>query len=102
MSDNKEKILEKLNVTTVNNNIWNRILSERLLNYAFDSLYFRFALVVKELGEYKQIEAVANNEKFHCKKWIDAQLMSFHQTLEELSENYKKENSLIDKKDLYL
>ena len=101
MSDNKEKILEKLNVTTVNNDIWNRILSERL-NYAFDSLYFRFALAIKELGEYKQKEAVANNEKFLRKKWESAQMMNFHQTLEKLSENYKKENSLIDKKDLYL
>ena len=96
-----KKILEKLNVTTVNNDIWNRILSERL-NYAFDSLYFRFALAIKELGEYKQKEAVANNEKFLRKKWESAQMMNFHQTLEKLSENYKKENSLIDKKDLYL
>lgn len=91
----------KLNVTTVNNDIWNKILIERL-NYAFDSLYFRFALAIKELGEYKQKEAVANNEKFLRKKWESAQMMNFHQTLEELSENYKKENSLIDKKDLYL
>lgn len=94
-------IKEKLNVTTVNNDIWNRILSERL-NYAFDSLYFKFALAIKELGEYKQREAVANNEEFHRKKWVSVQLMNFHQTLEELSEGYKKENSLIDKKDLYL
>lgn len=101
MDNNKKEMLEKLNVTTINNDLWNKVLIKRL-NYAFDSLYFRFALAIKELGEYMQKEAIANNENFLRKKWEKAQMMSFQQTLEELLEGYKKGNDLIDKKDLYL
>ena len=94
MNNNKEKVLEKLNnVTIIDNDLWNKILSERL-NYAFDSLYFRFALAIKELGWYIQKEAITNNEKFDRKKWECTQLKSFNYILEELSENYKKENGL--------
>lgn len=82
MSDNKEKILEKLNVTIVNNDIRNRILFERL-NYAFDSLYFRFALVIKELGEYIQKEAIINND---CKRKL-ANIITFY--LENFEEGRK-------------
>ncbi len=52
-----EELKNKLDVTVINRDQLNKILLERI-NFAFDSLYFRYAMAIKELGEYKEREAL--------------------------------------------
>ena len=44
-----EELKNKLDVTVINRDQLNKILLERI-NFAFDSLYFRYAMAIKELG----------------------------------------------------
>lgn len=52
-----EELKNKLDVTVINRDQLNKILLERI-NFAFDSLYFRYAMAIKELGEYKEKRSI--------------------------------------------
>lgn len=52
-----EELKNKLDVTVINKDQLNKILLERI-NFAFDSLYFRYAMAIKELGEYKRKRSI--------------------------------------------
>ena len=71
----------------------NKILLERI-NFAFDSLYFRYAMAIKELGEYKEREALKEGRHFSRKTWEDGQCMHFYKVLEEILEAHAEDHPL--------
>lgn len=66
-----EELKNKLDVTVINRDQLNKILLERI-NFAFDSLYFRYAMAIKELGEYKEREALKEGRHFSRIKLVYA------------------------------
>ena len=78
MTDEAKNIAEKLNRTVVNRDELNRVLKDRL-DFGFDSIYFRYAIVIDELAKYKEREKHQDMEH-----WANAQKMHFYNTLEKL------------------
>lgn len=69
-----------------------KLLSQRI-NFAFDSLYFRYAMIVDELARYKEEENRRNNSGVNVKIWANNQKMHFYKVLEEILEAHPKENN---------
>jgi hypothetical protein len=88
-----EELKNKLDVTVINKDQLNKILLERI-NFAFDSLYFRYAMAIKELGEYKEKEALREGRNFSRKHWEDGQCMHFYKVLEEILEAHAEDHPL--------
>lgn len=69
-----------------------KLLSQRI-NFAFDSLYFRYAMAIDELARYKEEENRRNGSCANIKRWADSQKMQFYKVLDEILEPYPKENN---------
>lgn len=80
-------------VTVINKDQLNKLLLERL-NFAFDSLYFRYATVVDELARYKEEESRRDGSCRKMKSWADNQKMHFYKTLEEILEAHAEDHPL--------
>lgn len=93
MTREVEELKNKLDVTVINKDQLNKILLERI-NFAFDSLYFRYAIAIKELGEYKEKEALREGRHFSRKTWEDGQYMHFYNVLEEILEAHAEDHPL--------
>lgn len=88
-----EELKNKLDVIVINRDQLNKILLERI-NFAFDSLYFRYAMAIKELGEYKEREALKEGRHFSRKTWEDGQYMLFYNVLKEILEAHAEDHPL--------
>lgn len=93
MTREVEELKNKLDVTVINKDQLNKILLERI-NFAFDSLYFRYAMAIKELGEYKEKAALREGKNFSRKSWEDGQCMHFYKVLEEILEAHAEDHPL--------
>lgn len=93
MTREAEELKNKLDVTVINRDQLNKILFERL-NFAFDSLYFRYAMAIKELSEYKEREALKEGRHFSRKNWEESQCMHFYKVLEEILEAHAEDHPL--------
>ena len=98
MTREAEELKNKLDVTVINRDQLNKILLERL-NFAFDSLYFRYAMAIKELGEYKEREALKEGRHFSRKNWEEDQCMHFYKVLEEILEAHAEDHPLRSNKE---
>ena len=77
-------IKDRLDIITLHKDDYNMIMKDRL-DFGFDSIYFRYAEVVKELSWFKEREAIrAGKPYFDRKQWEDTRLMHFYNTLEQL------------------
>lgn len=89
-----ENLKEKLDVTLIQNDELNKILYERL-NFAFDSLYFRYAAAIDELATYKVNDYKRNGrDPESAKRWADNQKMHFYDVLEQILEAHSEEHPL--------
>lgn len=67
------------------------ILKDRL-DFGFDSLYFRYESVIKELSFYKEAEAKRNGEVcFNRNTWVNAHLEHYYKALEQLTHAHAEE-----------
>lgn len=93
MTGDMEKLKDKLDVTVINKDQLNKLLLERI-NFAFDSLYFRYAMAIKELAEYKEKDALREGKHFSRKSWENNQCMHFYNVLEEILEAHAEDHPL--------
>jgi hypothetical protein len=64
------------------------------LDFGFDSIYFRYAEVVDELGWMKLKEERQNgNLNFDRKRWADGKKMHFYNCLEQLLRAHEGDNN---------
>lgn len=80
-------------VTVINKDQLNKLLLERL-NFAFDSLYFRYAMAIDELAKYKAEESRQEGSCRNMKSWADGQKMHFYNVLEEILEAHAEDHPL--------
>lgn len=91
---NNNLVKEKLDVTLIQKDELNKILYERL-NFAFDSLYFRYAAAIDELSVYKtQNCKYDGRDPESIKRWADNQKMHFYDVLEQILEAHSEEHPL--------
>jgi hypothetical protein len=68
------------------------IVSKERLSFGFDSLYFRYESVIKELSFYKEAEAKHNGETcFNRSAWVKAHLEHYYKVLEQLTHAHTEE-----------
>lgn len=92
-----DKINEKLDVTLIQRDELNKILHERL-NFAFDSLYFRYATVVDELATYKAQDLKREGrDPEGAKRTAENHKMHFYQVLEQILEAHDTDSPLLKK-----
>lgn len=80
-------------VTLINQQQLNKLLLQRI-NFAFDSLYFRYAMAIDELAKYKEEENRRNGSCRNVKTWADGQKMHFYKVLEEILEAHSEDHPL--------
>ena len=89
MTEKAKNIANKLNVTTLNNDILNQLIKDRL-DFGFDSIYFRYAELCDELAAYKAsckgTDPVKERDQMNWRK------MHFYNALEQLMLVHNKEN----------
>lgn len=72
----------------------NKVLYERL-SFAFDSLYFRYAMAIDELVTYKTLKCKNDGRSPESvKHWADNQKMHFYKVLEQTLEVHSEEHPL--------
>ena len=84
MADYVQKIKEKLDIVTLEREDFNTLVKDRL-DFGFDSIYFRYALIRDELAHYKFLESrsweheqmMANQDKMHFYNCLE-QLVHAH------------------------
>lgn len=91
MTDVTKKIKEKLDVSTVPNDVLNQLIKDRL-DFGFDSIYFRYSEVCDELAAYKAMydrsrdPVRTHQDMFHRK-------MHFYEALEQLLNAHEEERN---------
>ena len=87
------KDMEKMNVEIINREQLNELLFERI-NFAFDSLYFRYAIAIEELSFHKERQALEEGKRnFSREDWKNTQCMRFYNILEQILKAHEKDCS---------
>lgn len=85
-------IRDKLDIVNIHRDDYNMIIKDRL-DFGFDSIYFRYAEVIKELSFFKEKEAFKTGKNFDRKQWEDSRLMHFYNALEQLLHAHEDRNN---------
>lgn len=89
MTKEAKKIANKLNVATIDKDILDQLIKDRL-DFGFDSIYFRYAEVCDELAAYKAscrgADPVKERDQMNWRK------MHFYNALEQLTQAHKDDN----------
>jgi hypothetical protein len=83
MTDKTQKLCDGLNVTVIDKDELNKILQDRL-DFGFDSIYFRYAIAINELAEFKEKYYRNDGTSFNKKYWADEEKRHFYNALEQL------------------
>ena len=81
MTDKAREIREKLSKATIDTNIYNKVIKDRL-DFGFDSIYFRYAEVCDELAVYKA--KVNHSDPIEERRSMNGRKMHFYEALEQL------------------
>ena len=86
-----KKIKEKLDVSTVSNDILDQLIKDRL-DFGFDSIYFRYSEICDELAVYK---AMYDRERDPVRVYKDMfhRKMHFYEALEQLLHAHEEERN---------
>ena len=94
MTDKAREIREKLSKATIDTNIYNKVIKDRL-DFGFDSIYFRYAEVCDELAVYKA--KVNHSDPIEERRNMNGRKIHFYEALEQLlmahSEGEKRNDS---------
>lgn len=85
--NNTEEIRKKLDRITIDREMYNRIVQDRT-DFAFDSIYFRYAIARDELARVKAQYESHNWETE--KKRADADKEHFYKTLEQWTQAHER------------
>ena len=94
MTDTAKQIKEILDVTVVNNDTLNQLITDRL-DFGFDSIYFRYAEVCDELAMYKAM--VEHTNPIDERRHMNGRKMHFYNTLEQLVHAHEEVNNGFNK-----
>lgn len=81
MTDKAREIREKLSKATIDTNIYNKVIKDRL-DFGFDSIYFRYAEVCDELAAYRA--KVNHSDPIEERRGMNGRKMHFYEALEQL------------------
>lgn len=89
MTEEAKKIANKLNMATIDKDILDQLIKDRV-DFGFDSIYFRYAELCDELAAYQarceHIDPVQARKNLNFKK------MHFYNALEQLIQAHKDDN----------
>lgn len=91
MTTQAKKIKETLDKVSIDRETLNQLCKDRL-DFGFDSIFFRYAEAIEELGHYKEKEARRNGESFDKKRFCDGRKLHFYNCLEQLLRTHEEGN----------
>ena len=89
MTEEAKKIANKLNVATIDKDILDQLIKDRL-DFGFDSIYFRYAELCDELAAYQAYYEHIN--PVQARKNLNFKKMHFYNALEQLTQAHKDDN----------
>jgi hypothetical protein len=92
MTDNIKDLYEKLNITMIDKDELNKIVKDRL-DFGFDSIYFRYAAAIDELGLLKEERERRIGKSFNREAWTSSHKQHFYCALEQLLQAHKIEDN---------